>query len=364
MILLDYDIGQLLYEVKSGKKLIAFGAGRFLENFCIRHSEYELERYIYKIIDNNTSFIGNIKKIGIHNIPIIGIKEGLKDLEDGILLITNIYLDEIAQQLAEYNVQKFAFLGYVEDKLIEQKMSSRAKNYYIVDDNKYFIPKVIHYCWFGKGKIPGRYREWMKSWKKYCPDYEIVEWNESNYDVYKNRYMAEAYEAKKWGFVPDYARLDIIYNHGGMYLDTDVEIIKSFDAMLHQAAFAGIQTDGRVAFGLGFGSVAGNPIMKTLRDDYSDKRFLKQDGSLDMVASPTYQTKRLKKYGLRQDAYIIQRLKYINIYPSVFFTPMTPFTRKIIANEMYSYSIHHYDGSWIDDARRRRIRSYCDIFKK
>ena len=88
------------------------------------------------------------------------------------------------------------------------------------------IPKVIHYCWFGANALPESAIECIESWKQFCPDYEIIQWNETNYDVTKNRYMHEAYQNKKYGFVPDYARLDIIYTHGGIYLDTDVELIK------------------------------------------------------------------------------------------------------------------------------------------
>ena len=91
------------------------------------------------------------------------------------------------------------------------------------------IPKKIHYCWFGGNPMPEKDKKCIESWKRYCPDYEIIRWDESNYDVSKNRYMKEAYEEKKWGFVPDYARLDIIYNEGGIYLDTDVELVKNLD---------------------------------------------------------------------------------------------------------------------------------------
>ena len=119
------------------------------------------------------------------------------------------------------------------------------------------IPKVIHYCWFGHNPLPERYKEWIKSWKRYCPDYEIVEWNESNYDVTKHPYMRAAYDAKKWGFVSDYARLDIIYENGGIYLDTDVELVKNLDELLYQEGFAGVDSSGRLSTGLGFGARKG-----------------------------------------------------------------------------------------------------------
>ena len=91
------------------------------------------------------------------------------------------------------------------------------------------IPKMIHYCWFGGNPLPDEVKKYMETWKKYCPDYEIKEWNERNFDVNQNQYCSEAYEAKKWAFVSDYARLKILYEHGGIYMDTDVEVCKPLD---------------------------------------------------------------------------------------------------------------------------------------
>ena len=132
------------------------------------------------------------------------------------------------------------------------------------------IPKKIPYIWFGGNPLPKQYQDWIKTWKKFCPDYEIIEWNESNYDVTKNKYMSQAYQAKKWGFVPDYARLDVIYKYGGIYLDTDVELIANLDDLLHQEAFACFESNENVAFGLGVGAAKGNHLIKELRDWYDN----------------------------------------------------------------------------------------------
>ena len=126
------------------------------------------------------------------------------------------------------------------------------------------IPKKIHYCWIGGNPLPELAIKCIESWKKYCPDYEIIEWNEKNYDFRKNQFMREAYDEKKWGFVPDYARLDIIYEHGGIYLDTDVEIIKPLDSLLKEQGFAGMEQPGIVALGLGFGAEPKLPLIKEL----------------------------------------------------------------------------------------------------
>lgn len=130
------------------------------------------------------------------------------------------------------------------------------------------IPKIIHYCWVGNCQKPKSVLYCIESWRKFCPDYRIIEWNESNYDFSKNKYMWQAYEAKKWGFVPDYARLDIVYQYGGIYLDTDVELVKNIDELLSHKAFMGFEDTGDGEFfvncGHGFGAEPGNEITKTV----------------------------------------------------------------------------------------------------
>ena len=153
----------------------------------------------------------------------------------------------------------------------------------------YSIPKKIHYCWFGKNPMPDEFERNIESWKEMCPKYEIIKWDETNYDVSKNLYMKQAYEQKKWGFVSDYARLDIIENEGGIYLDTDVKVIKPLDDLLKCKSFMGFIDNNMVALGLGFGAVKHNLLIKELRDYYNEKRFLRDDGTLDMRPCVEYQ---------------------------------------------------------------------------
>lgn len=208
------------------------------------------------------------------------------------------------------------------------------------------IQKKIHYCWFGGEQLPDKDRLCISSWKKYCPDYEIIEWNESNYNIRKNKYMYEAYKNKKWGFVPDYARFDIVYNNGGIYLDTDVEIIKPIDELLTNKAFMGLEEGCLVNGGIGFGAEIWNPIMKGLRDMYDMLSFLKDDGSINTLPSPYYITDYLLKHGLvRKNE--IQDLDIIKIYPSEFFAPMEFSTGRLKITEN-TYSIHHYNASWLE----------------
>ena len=226
------------------------------------------------------------------------------------------------------------------------------------------IPKVIHYCWFGGNSKPKLVRECIKSWKKYCPDYQIIEWNESNYDVTKNAYMREAYEAKKWGFVPDYARLDIIYEYGGIYLDTDVQVIKSYDTLLLNKAFVGIEkgNDCVVALGLGFGAEKGNIVIKSLLDSYESLHFCNNDGSLNLTPSPVLNSSVLERIGLiKKDE--LQYLGEITVYPSDFFSPRS-WDNGLIEKTQNTYSIHRFAASWYTKAQQKNYRKKLKKMKR
>lgn len=215
------------------------------------------------------------------------------------------------------------------------------------------IPKKIHYCWFGGNPIPAQYQKWIDSWKTFCPDYEIIRWDESNYDITKNKYMMQSYICKKWGFVPDFARLDIIYNEGGIYLDADVEIIRNLDDLLYQKGFVGFETDKFVNFGSGFGAVPGLPVLKELMNYYVDKDFINADGSLNLITSPHFQTDVLSKYGLKKNGEY-QVVADMTIFPEKAFCAKSEGLRRIRCTD-YSFSIHHYDGSWLDKQARERL---------
>lgn len=220
------------------------------------------------------------------------------------------------------------------------------------------IPKKIHYCWVGRKPIPDQYKYYMESWHKYCPDYEIIEWNEDNYDFTKNLYMRQAYERKKWGFVPDYARLDIIYREGGIYLDTDVELVSNLDDLLCNNAFAGFETDTSVNLGQGFGAVAGNSIIKEMRDRYDNYLFIKEDGQINDVASPIYQTGVLSEHGLVKNGEY-QELDDITIYPEKTFCPKSIRTFRV-EKTGYTKSIHHFAASWhTEEQKKTWIKSHA-----
>ena len=216
------------------------------------------------------------------------------------------------------------------------------------------IPKVIHYCWFGNGEMPSITEKCIKSWKKYCPDYEIICWNEENFDLTQNKYMRQAYEAGKWAFVSDFARLKILHDHGGIYLDTDVELIRSLDSLLEYSGFMGFDEKGIVATGLGFGAEAQNKIVGEFLRDYDDLEFILPDGSFDLTPCPDRNTAALKRLGMDMSN-TDQTFMETRFLPSEYLCPMDYYTgKKTITRN--TYSIHHYCASWTSDVTKRTTR--------
>lgn len=213
------------------------------------------------------------------------------------------------------------------------------------------IPKVIHYCWFGHGEMPRLAQKCIDSWKKKCPDYEIICWNEDNFDLTQNEYMRQAYEAKKWAFVSDYARLKILYDHGGIYLDTDVELLKPLDALLQNKGYMGFDEKGIVATGLGFGAEKGNPIIEAFLKDYDDISFVLPDGSFDLTPCPDRNTATLKRLGM--DTTVQSQTFMDTVFlPREYLCPMDYYTGKKTITKN-TYSIHHYCASWTSPVTKR-----------
>lgn len=220
------------------------------------------------------------------------------------------------------------------------------------------IPKIIHYCWFGRNPLPPLALKCIESWKKYLPEYEIKEWNEDNFDVNIIPYTQEAYQAKKYAFVSDYARFWILYHYGGLYFDTDVEVIKPMDDIISRGAFMGCQNavenspEGllEVAPGLGIGANSGLGIYKDLLDLYETLRFIMPNGSYNQVTVVSYTTQILSKYGLKNIPEI-QKCDEIWIYPKDYFCPITYTTGECQITKN-TYSIHHYSASWYSNGQK------------
>lgn len=226
------------------------------------------------------------------------------------------------------------------------------------------IPKIIHYFWFGQKEIPKEHREYIKTWKKYCPDYELKLWNEKNYDIHKNQYMEQAYKAGKYGFVPDYARLDIIYQYGGFYLDTDVELLKSLDGLRKYPVVMGFEKyDGKlgVATGQGFGAEKGNSSIRMLMEIYDRRNFVRRDGTYNLSPSTVLMTRFLVNKGLVLNGKQ-QQVMGITILPSDYFCPLehNPNGNRIRITD-HTYSVHHFAASWVKQEQPKKISG---LFKR
>ena len=219
------------------------------------------------------------------------------------------------------------------------------------------IPKVIHYCWFGGNPLPKDAEKCIASWRKYCPDYEIKQWNESNFDLNCCDYVKEAYQAKKWAFVSDYARFWILYHYGGLYFDTDVEVIKPMDDLIEKGSFmgeeAGLPDNNSecnpglglaAAPGLGLAAAPGLGLYKEILDYYEQQHFLNPDGSNNLLTVVDRTTEILKLHGFKGDG-SIEEVDGVFIYPPEYFCPMNYRTEKITITKN-TRSIHHYSATW------------------
>lgn len=210
------------------------------------------------------------------------------------------------------------------------------------------IPKTVYYCWFGRGEKPKLARKCIASWKKFCPDYEIIEWNEENFDVAMNGYTKMCYEEKKYAFLSDYARLVIVAAHGGLYFDTDVELVKSPDELLSKDAFFGFENEAYVNTGLGFGSVSHGSVVEAMLAEYDTLL----DGKNGTIGCPKLNTKALVKLGLVQNG-LEQKVQDAVIYPPVFFNPYDSATGELNRTRE-TVSVHWYAASWM--SKRQKMR--------
>lgn len=211
------------------------------------------------------------------------------------------------------------------------------------------IPKVIHYCWFGRNPLPKDVKECIKSWKKYCPDYEIVRWDEDNFDINCHPFVKEAYEQKAWAFVSDFARLKVVLENGGVYFDTDVELLKNPDFLLSNGCFMGItQTMNLCTTGLGFGAEKGNAVIEKMLKKYDNVSLLKQ--SRDELACPYLNSAVVEEMGYTFSNEIV-KLNGITIYPPRYFDPLSVGdTQNLLCED--TVSIHHYAATWTSKGNR------------
>lgn len=225
------------------------------------------------------------------------------------------------------------------------------------------IPKIIHYCWFGGNPMPELAKRCLDSWKSHCPDYEIMEWNESNFDLNTNAYVSEAYKAKKWAFITDYVRLAALEEYGGVYMDTDVEVLAPLDEFLKNKAFSGFEGYDLIPTGI-MASEKGNRWIKLLKEYYNDKHFIRDDGSYDMTTNVATITEITKaNYPIKLNN-TYQNLGDVTFYPCEYFCPKDYRTKMMTYYGEKTVTIHHFNGSWLSEEERNILELSDEIRKK
>lgn len=224
------------------------------------------------------------------------------------------------------------------------------------------IPKTIHYCWFGKKDLPAEYKKYIASWRKYLPDYEIIEWNETNFDVNCIPFIQEAYGVGKYAYVSDYARLKVLYENGGVYFDTDVEVIRPMDDLMVRGSWMGIEKHQNtpeardmVALGLGFAVEPHNPIIREIMSFYENTHYIFPDGQMKQIPIVPITTNVLQRYGLKKHTDQPYTIEGITIYPWMYFCPIEFMSSKLEISE-YTYTIHHYSATWMSWSDKLKMR--------
>lgn len=219
------------------------------------------------------------------------------------------------------------------------------------------IPKRIHYCWFGGQPLSADAQAMIATWRRYCPDYEVVEWNESNFDVNENAYVREAYEARKWAFVTDYVRLKALYEQGGFYMDTDVEVVKSLDPLRVYDAVSGYESKTSIQTGT-LGACLDNEWIGMLLRDYDRRHFRQPDGSYDLTTNVRVITcLTVERYGLVLDGTTQQFGGNMILLPFDYLCAKSYQTGKVMRTPN-TYTIHHFTGSWLSETDRRQAELY------
>lgn len=223
------------------------------------------------------------------------------------------------------------------------------------------IPKVIHYMWLGGNPMPDKLIQCIESWKEYCPDYEIIRWDESNYDVHKNQFVSQSYDNKRYGFVPDYARLELLYEYGGIYLDTDVELKKNIDELLYQEAFCSVEKWQVLNFGGCSGAIKGHKSLEPFLENWGNRSIVRHDGSLDSISSGLIDTTVALEMG-----YLIngtnQTVNGMNIYTYDYFHPYD-YMSGMLEMTSDTFSVHQFNGGWLDEKAKNDNMRVLEQYK-
>ncbi|MEY8323242.1 glycosyltransferase [Lachnospiraceae bacterium 54-11] len=332
------DFLQLKKEVcDNNRPLICYGAGMAARHIGCLLEKYGLLNKVLFWIDSDSDKANLFIRIEGRDFAVRE-KGVLRDSrhKEAVLLITCENGEEIVDGLQKD--EKITICDYwlclpVVNKLISQVIRKEPK-----------IPRKIHYCWFGEKEIPDRQKRFIEEWYKLCPDYEFYFWNESNYELTKCRYISEAYEMKCYAFVSDYVRMDVIYQYGGFYFDTDVKLMKNIDLLRQYEAFFTYGKWPAINSGSGFGAVKGSELVREIRDNPRESISFYENGKLNKTTNCCYETDILRKHGFHMD-FTTQNIGNIRLFsPGYFPTYTYAEDYGLISDDVIA--IHYDAGSW------------------
>lgn len=343
-----------LQDIIKGQKLVLFGAGEYFELYMKEILPMHILESVSYVIDNGQ--IGSTIQIGGDNVPVYAPSKLLKEDKCIILICSSNYMYEMYEQLQDMkltdDISCYIFPLIMVNSTGKQDVQIKKQIEQMSEIPK--IQKVIHSFWFSGDKKPDIYQKCINSWHRACPGYEIREWNMHNYDYTKNKFMKQAIKAKKWAFASDYARLDVIYHQGGIYLDMDVELLHSMDSLLGNEAFFTFDTQNDIDLGT-FAAKAGNLLVKKMMELYDDIEFSPDMRSMNMLCQPRYIRTALKQYGLKLDGNM-QLIDGIVFLPRTYLVPQDSVVYELSAMSEETLAIHRYNAGWKnDDYRTKRI---------
>lgn len=346
MFIKDVDLEEFAEEVKQNdQKIVIYGTGvigRITAPFLME--EQGLSDRVLFFADRDAGIWNQSVVIGTKEAQVRTPEQMGGIRERFVILVTASRYQGILSDLG-----RFDFLDKVKVYLLARMLVKRARNRKACTvpgkEECPVIPRTIHYCWFGRKEMPSALKDCIRSWERFCPDYEIVRWDETNYDIGKYLYTEQAFRHGRWAFVSDVARLDILYRQGGIYLDTDVELVRGMDDLLCQQGFCSVEKWGIVNTGGGCGAVPGHSLIGTLLAERTRIAFEREDGSLNLTSSGLYETLPLLDWGFLPDN-TNQMIEGMTVYSSEFFHPYDYMSGELCMTEN-THGIHHFSGSWV-----------------
>ena len=352
--------------IKNDNKIVIFGTGVVGSTVAPEIlKQYDLDDRVDCCIDNDKTRWNTYIRMFNRDVEIKPpdiLRNYLGNLT--VLITISRYQGAYEQLLAMKETEYFNC--YIIPAMCIENFHTEGNKGVIKSSKEALIPKKIHYMWLGNTALPDNLKQCIDSWYKYCPDYEIIRWDESNYDVHKNVFMSQAYDNQKYGFVPDYARIELLYEHGGIYLDTDVELQRNLDDLLYQEAFCGVEKWQVLNFGGCSGAVKGHKSLEPFLESWSKRELVRCDGTLDNVSSGLIDTMIALRGGYKVNGRN-QTVNGMNIYSYDYFHPYDYMSGQLEKTND-TFSIHQFHGGWLGEKARednqKVIKQYKELMSK